>query len=70
MQSVISGKEVKRVMDLVLDESGKGGEMKKRAAEIKDKIRASIREDAEEKGSSVKAMDDFVASILSNRQTS
>ncbi|PQP95306.1 UDP-glycosyltransferase 92A1 [Prunus yedoensis var. nudiflora] len=67
-QSKIVGEEVKGVIDLVMNESGKGGEMRKNAAVIKEKIRASIRDDDEEKGSSVKAMDDFVAALLSKRQ--
>ncbi|CAB4294222.1 unnamed protein product [Prunus armeniaca] len=68
--SKIVGEEVKGVIDLVMDENGKGGEMRKNAAVIKEKIRASIRDDDEEKGSSVKAMDDFVAVLLSKRQES
>ncbi|CAB4294229.1 unnamed protein product [Prunus armeniaca] len=70
VQSKIVGEEVKGVIDLVMDESGKGGEMRKNAAVIKEKIRASIKDDDEEKGSSVKAMDDFVAALLSKRQES
>ncbi|CAL8084538.1 unnamed protein product [Prunus armeniaca] len=70
VQSNIVGKEVKGVIDLVMDEGGKGGEMWKNAVEIKEKIRASIRDDAEEKGSSVKAMDDLVAALLSKKQES
>lgn len=72
VQSNIGWKEVKEVIDLVMDESGKGGEMRKNAGEIKVKIRRSIRDDdgdqGKEKGSSVKAMEDFVAALLSKRQ--
>ncbi|PQM35530.1 UDP-glycosyltransferase 92A1 [Prunus yedoensis var. nudiflora] len=67
-QSDIARKEVKRLIDLVMDKSGKGGEMREKACEIKEQIRAAIREEAEDKGSFVKAMDDFVATILSTRQ--
>ncbi|BBG93522.1 UDP-Glycosyltransferase superfamily protein [Prunus dulcis] len=70
VQSKIVGEEVKGVIDLVMDENGKGEEMRKNAAVIKEKIRASIRDDDEEKGSSVKAVDDFVAALLSKRQES
>lgn len=42
--------------------------MREKASEIKEQIRAAIREEAEDKGSFVKAMDDFVATILSTRQ--
>ncbi|KAM1142826.1 hypothetical protein ACFX2I_031717 [Malus domestica] len=72
VQSNIGWKEVKEVIDLVMDESGKGGEMRKNAGEIKVKIRRSIRDDdgdqGKEKGSSVKAMEDFVAALLSKKQ--
>ncbi|ONI29078.1 hypothetical protein PRUPE_1G179700 [Prunus persica] len=67
-QSDIARKEVKRLIELVMDKSGKGGEMREKACEIKEQIRAAIREEAEDKGSFVKAMDDFVATILSTRQ--
>ncbi|KAM2178410.1 hypothetical protein ACFX1R_033488 [Malus domestica] len=69
VQSNIGWKEV---IDLVMDESGKGGEMRKNAGEIKKKIRGSIRDNdgdqGKEKGSSVKAMEDFVAALLSKKQ--
>ncbi|KAM1925231.1 hypothetical protein ACFX13_032532 [Malus domestica] len=72
VQSNIGWKEVKEVIDLVMDESGKGGEMRKNAGEIKKQIRGSIRDNdgdqGKEKGSSVKAMEDFVAALLSKKQ--
>ncbi|ONI29070.1 hypothetical protein PRUPE_1G179000 [Prunus persica] len=68
VQSVIVGKEVKRLIDLVMDKGGEGGEMRKKAGAIKAQIRAAIREEAEFKGSSAKAMDDFLETILSARQ--
>ncbi|KAB2623006.1 UDP-glycosyltransferase 92A1-like [Pyrus ussuriensis x Pyrus communis] len=63
VQSNIGWKEVKE-----------GGEMRKNAGEIKGKIRGSIRDNdgdqGKEKGSSVKAMEDFVAALLSKKQDS
>ncbi len=69
-QGVIVGKDVKRVIELVLDKEGKGKDMRKKADEVKEQLRASMRDEKEEKGSSVKAMDDFVRTILSKRQES
>ncbi|XP_018815742.1 UDP-glycosyltransferase 92A1-like [Juglans regia] len=66
-QSVIEGKEVKRVVELVMDEKGKGKDMRKKAAEVRVQIRSAIREEGEEQGSSVKAIDDFVRTIVSKR---
>jgi hypothetical protein len=68
IQSVIVGKEVKRVIELVMDEEGKGEDMRKKAAQVKEQIWSAIRNEGEERGSSVKALDDFVTSILSKRQ--
>ncbi|KAM1270644.1 hypothetical protein ACFX13_032529 [Malus domestica] len=72
VQSYIGWKEVNEVIDLVMDESGKGGGMRKNAGEIKEKLRRSIRDNdgdqGKEKGSPVKAMEDFVAALLSKKQ--
>ncbi|KAK9932703.1 hypothetical protein M0R45_019928 [Rubus argutus] len=68
VQSNVVAEEVRRVIDLVVDESGKGGEMRRRAGEIKDKIRGAVGEDGEATGSSAEAMDDFVSALLSHRQ--
>jgi hypothetical protein len=67
-QGVIVGKEVKRVIEFVLDKEGKGKDIRKKADEVKEQLRASMRDEKEKKGSSVKAMDDFVRTILSKRQ--
>ena len=67
-QGAIVGDEVKKVIDLVMDKDGEGGEMRKRANEIKLQIRAAMKEEGEHKGSALKAMDDFVASILAHRE--
>ncbi|GMY32217.1 UDP-glycosyltransferase 92A1-like [Fagus crenata] len=67
-QGVIVGKEVKRIIEFVLDKEGKGKDIRKKADEVKEQLRASMRDEKEKKGSSVKAMDDFVRTILSKRQ--
>ena len=64
LQGAVVRKEVKRVIELVMDSKGKAEEMKKKAAEIGEKIRDAMREE----GSSLKAMDDFVSTMLSKRQ--
>ncbi|PON45083.1 UDP-glucuronosyl/UDP-glucosyltransferase [Parasponia andersonii] len=67
-QGAVVGDQVKQVIELVMDRDGEGGEMKKRANEVKLQIRAAMKEEGEHKGSALKAMDDFVASILSHRE--
>ena len=67
-QGIIVGKEVKRVIELVLEKEGKGKDMRNKAVEVKKQLRAAVSDETENKGSSVKAMDDFVRTILSNSQ--
>ncbi|KAM1036866.1 hypothetical protein EV1_031447 [Malus domestica] len=67
-QSVIAGKEVKRLIDLVMEKSGKGGEMRKKAGDIGEQVRAAVRDAAEDKGSFVLEMDDFLGTILATRR--
>ncbi|XP_065867969.1 UDP-glycosyltransferase 92A1-like [Euphorbia lathyris] len=61
LQSKISWKEVKNVIEIVMDENGKGGEMRNKAMEVGKMIRESVKE----KGSSEKALDDIVSMLLS-----
>ncbi|XVE81090.1 hypothetical protein DITRI_Ditri15bG0035400 [Diplodiscus trichospermus] len=68
VQSTISVEHVKEVIEMVMDMEGKGGDMKKKAEEIAEKIRAAVREGEEEKGSSVKALDDFVSVITAREK--
>ncbi|TKY57065.1 UDP-glycosyltransferase 92A1 [Spatholobus suberectus] len=65
VETVISGEQVKKVIEIVMDQEGKGKEMKKKAKEIAAHMREATAEKGEEKGSSVRAMDDFVRTILS-----
>jgi hypothetical protein len=67
-QGVVVGKEVKRVIELVLDKEGKGKDMRNKAAKAKEQLRAAVKDEGEDKGSSVKAMNDFVRTLLSKRQ--
>ncbi|XP_056158748.1 crocetin glucosyltransferase 3-like [Syzygium oleosum] len=65
VESRIEAKEVKRVIEMVLEEEGKGGEMKKRANAVMGQMREAVKEGSDdEKGSSVKAMDEFVRTVL------
>ncbi|KAJ0093893.1 hypothetical protein Patl1_26220 [Pistacia atlantica] len=64
----LRGKEVKRVIELVLSNTGQGEEIRRNAAKIREQMRASVKEEGEEKGSSAKALDEFLRNILSRRQ--
>ncbi|XVE81089.1 hypothetical protein DITRI_Ditri15bG0035300 [Diplodiscus trichospermus] len=68
VQSTISGEQVKGVIEMVMDKEGKGRDMKKKAEGIAEYIRAAVREEGEEKGSSVKGLDDFVSAITARKQ--
>ncbi|KAI3459720.1 hypothetical protein Pfo_016383 [Paulownia fortunei] len=68
VESSISREEVKKVIEAVMGGGGKAEEMKKKAAEIGELIRAALSEEATQKGSSHKAMDDFVSALLSKKQ--
>nr|UXM20068.1 UGT44 [Panax notoginseng] len=65
LESSIVKEDVKRVIEIVMGKNGKGEEMRKKACEIGELIRVAAREENDVKGSSLQAMDDFVASILS-----
>ncbi|KDP42885.1 hypothetical protein JCGZ_23827 [Jatropha curcas] len=67
LESTITWKEVKKVIDLVMDKNGEGDDMRKKAMEIGKLIRAAMKEDGEEKGSSLKAFDALVNNLLSKR---
>ncbi|OMP00308.1 Pectinesterase, catalytic [Corchorus capsularis] len=64
LQSSISREQVKKVIQMVMDKQGKGGDMKKKAQEIAKHIRAAVREEGKEKGSSIQALDDFISTII------
>ncbi|WCJ41495.1 UDP-Glycosyltransferase superfamily protein [Euphorbia peplus] len=61
LESKISWEEVKNVVEMVMDENGKGAEMRKKAVEIGRLIRESVKEN----GSSSKVLDEIVSMLLS-----
>ncbi|KAF7837089.1 UDP-glycosyltransferase 92A1 [Senna tora] len=65
VESVVTREKVKKVIEMVMEEEGRGKEMRKKAKEIAEMMRKAKREEEEEKGSSVRAMHDFVTTILS-----
>ncbi|XP_038905778.1 UDP-glycosyltransferase 92A1-like [Benincasa hispida] len=65
-ESEIKRGKVKEVIEMVMGESGKGEEMRKKAAIIKDNMIAAIKDD-EEKGSSLRSLEEFLAIIESKR---
>ncbi|KAL9995274.1 putative UDP-glucuronosyl/UDP-glucosyltransferase, UDP-glycosyltransferase family [Helianthus debilis subsp. tardiflorus] len=64
VHSRIAKEEVSRVVNLVLDKSegGEGEDMRKKASKLGDLIRASVEDN---KGSSYRAMDEFLTSAIS-----
>ncbi|KAK7372653.1 hypothetical protein VNO80_06040 [Phaseolus coccineus] len=65
VETIITVEQVKKVIDIVMDQEGQGKEMKEKANEIAAHMRDATTENGEEKGSSVRAMDDLVTTILS-----
>ncbi|PON74924.1 UDP-glucuronosyl/UDP-glucosyltransferase [Parasponia andersonii] len=64
-ESRVDEEEVKKVVDLAMDGKGKGGEMRKNASLFKELIKdANVRKEGKLKGSSVKALDDFLSYVL------
>ncbi|PHU18740.1 hypothetical protein BC332_14435 [Capsicum chinense] len=68
--SDIEKEDVKKVVDIVLGESGKGKDMKEKANEIGMCIKGAVKEEGDFKGSSVKALDDFISTLLCRRNMS
>ncbi|KAG6663979.1 hypothetical protein CIPAW_02G059400 [Carya illinoinensis] len=68
IQRVIEAKEVKRVLESAMDEHGKGEDMRKKATEVKELMKLAVREEGQEKGSSLKAVDEFVRTVLYKRR--
>ncbi|KAL8160143.1 hypothetical protein V2J09_001680 [Rumex salicifolius] len=64
LEGKLTKERVKEVIDIVMDRQGKGGEMKKKATEMSEKIRLATTEDGGRKGSSLMAMDDFLQTVL------
>ncbi|KAK4387966.1 UDP-glycosyltransferase 92A1 [Sesamum angolense] len=68
VESSISRDEVREVIERVMGGGHKAEEMKKKAGEIGELIRAALSEEGTQKGSSHRAMDDFVSALLTNKQ--
>lgn len=72
-QGEIEGERVKEMIERVMDhKDGRGIEMRSRAGEVREKIRAAVRDEEgcdDGVGSSVKAMDNFLAFVLNGSQT-
>ncbi|KAG8378713.1 hypothetical protein BUALT_Bualt07G0013900 [Buddleja alternifolia] len=66
--SIISKEEVKKVIEMVMGTEEEAEEMKRKAYKIGELMRAAVNVNESQKGSSLKAMDDFVAALLSNSQ--
>ncbi|KAM6566885.1 hypothetical protein CsatA_026013 [Cannabis sativa] len=66
VESIVYEEEVIKVIDIAMDGNGKGGEMRKNASLIKEQIidANNIREDGKVRGSSVKALEDFLTHVL------
>ncbi|OVA01651.1 UDP-glucuronosyl/UDP-glucosyltransferase [Macleaya cordata] len=61
--------EVKRVIEEVMSKEGKGEEMKRKAMVIAKKIRVAVREEeGDRKGFSVRALDDFLETLLASKR--
>ncbi|KAL2316948.1 hypothetical protein Fmac_030824 [Flemingia macrophylla] len=67
VESVISGEQVRKIIEIVMDRQGKGKEMKEKANEVAAHMRNATKENDQEKGSSVRAMDDLVRNIFSSK---
>ncbi|XP_006367584.2 UDP-glycosyltransferase 92A1-like [Solanum tuberosum] len=67
--SDVDKEDVKKVVETVLGESGKGKEMKEKANKIGMCIRDAVKE-GDFKGSSAKSLDDFISTLLCRRNMS
>ncbi|KAG8499933.1 hypothetical protein CXB51_006325 [Gossypium anomalum] len=68
VRSSISSDKVKEVIEMVMGKEGKGRDMKRKAQEIAEHIMAAVKDEGNEKGSSIKALDDFVSTITAARK--
>ncbi|KAL6002195.1 hypothetical protein ACLOJK_037643 [Asimina triloba] len=65
----IGTNDVERVIELVMGGTNKWEEMKKKALQLKEMIELAVREDEECKGSSAKALDEFLKAISAKAET-
>ncbi|KAF9596036.1 hypothetical protein IFM89_006963 [Coptis chinensis] len=64
----IKHENLKTAIELVMGDSEKGLQIKKKANEVKEMIKDAVRDDEGFKGSSVKAIEDFINTALSRRR--
>lgn len=60
----VRSQDILEKIELVMSENGKGKEMRRKACELEEIIKDATREENEFKGSSVKAMDEFLDAVL------
>ncbi|KAL6963664.1 hypothetical protein U1Q18_034671 [Sarracenia purpurea var. burkii] len=63
---IITSGRIAKVIKTVMDRTEQGEEMRRKACEIRKKMEAAVGDDAGFKGSSVKAMDEFINTVISN----
>lgn len=63
-QREVRREDVRRVVETVVGSGDTAAEMRRKAAEIGEKIRAAVTEEGGRKGSSLRAMEDFVDALL------
>ncbi|XP_030499475.2 UDP-glycosyltransferase 92A1-like [Cannabis sativa] len=62
-ESCVKDEDVKRVIELAMDGEAKGREIRMKVSIIKEQIKNATREEGNLKGSSVKALDDFLSFV-------
>ncbi|CAK9167251.1 unnamed protein product [Ilex paraguariensis] len=67
---VIRHDHIASVIKMVMDKTGKGEELRSKAHAIREKMEEAIREGEGFKGSSVKAMDEFISTATSGKEVS
>ncbi|KAL5766708.1 hypothetical protein ACOSP7_017325 [Xanthoceras sorbifolium] len=65
----VKHEEIVKIIKLVMNETEKGMEMRRRACEIKEIIENAIKDEVNNKGSSTKAMDEFFNAVLTMRES-
>lgn len=64
----VKHEDIVKKIELVMNDTEKGKEMRRKAHEVRDIIKDAIRDEEGFKGSSVKAMDEFFSAALSRRE--
>ncbi|CBI16423.3 unnamed protein product, partial [Vitis vinifera] len=64
----VKHEDIVKKIELVMNDTEKGKEMRRKAHEVRDIIKDAIRDEEGFKGSSMKAMDEFFSAALSRRE--